>query len=293
MKFVVTGATGLIGRATSLYLKSQGHEVLAVDRKEGEVGAGIKLVVGDLFELDFCDTVIAGADHVVHMGAIPNPIDSRQYNVFRNNSVSTFGVFTAAAQAKVKSVVYASSLSAYGFAYSDAWTSPLYVPMDESHPFIYEDSYALSKEVNEKSALMWSRRCETLFVGFRFPWVNTPEKTLELALRARDEDKLPPDPRFPKGIVAKILWTHLDLRDAVKAIELAALNHPGLKGAHVFNFAAPDIISKEPVRDLLKRFHPTTEIRSELSDHQAPYSSELFIKTYGYQPQYLFDRSQL
>ena len=112
MKFVVTGATGLIGRATSLYLKAQGHDVLAVDRRDGEVGEGIKLVVGDLFELDFCDSVIAGADHVVHMGAIPNPIDSRQYNVFRNNSVSTFGVFTAAAQAKVKSVVYASSLSA-------------------------------------------------------------------------------------------------------------------------------------------------------------------------------------
>ena len=114
-----------------------------------------------------------------------------------------------------------------------------------------------------------------------------------LALRARDEDKLPPDPRFPKGIVAKILWTHLDLRDAVKAIELAALNHPGLKGAHVFNFAASDIISKEPVNDLLKKFHPKSEIRGELGEFQAPYSSDLFTKTYGYQAQYLFDRRQL
>ena len=132
MKFVVTGATGLIGGAVARHLKAQGHEVIAVDRREGEVGDGIKLIIGDLFELEFADSVINGADHVVHMGAIPNPIDSRQYTVFRNNSVSTFAVFTAAAQAKVKSVVYASSLSAYGFAYSDKWTSPLYVPMDEA-----------------------------------------------------------------------------------------------------------------------------------------------------------------
>ena len=125
MKFVVTGATGLIGGATARHLKDAGHEVLAVDIKDGEVGAGIQLKVGDLTDLDFCDSVIAGADYVAHLGAIPNPTDSRQFNVFKNNSVSTFAVFTAAAQAKVKTVVYASSLSAYGIAYSEKWTSPV------------------------------------------------------------------------------------------------------------------------------------------------------------------------
>jgi nucleoside-diphosphate-sugar epimerase len=293
MKFVVTGATGLLGGATARYLKNQGHEVLGVDIKDGDVGEGIELKVGDLTDLAFADSVIADADHVVHLGAIPNPTDVRQFNVFRNNSVSTFAVFTAAAQAKVKSVVYASSLSAYGFAYSDEWTSPLYVPVDEAHPFIYEESYALSKEVNEKSAIMWSRRCDTLFVGFRFPWTNMPDKTLELARRFANEDNLPPDPRFPKGIVSKILWCHLDLRDAVVGIELAALNKPGLKGAHVFNFAAPDTIANESTDVLMKKFHPTSEVRGDISGFTAPYSSELFIKTYGYSPKYLFDRSAL
>ena len=42
-----------------------------------------------------------------------------------------------------------------------------------------------------------------------------PDKTLELARRFANEDSLPADPRFPKGIVSKILWCHLDLRDAV------------------------------------------------------------------------------
>ena len=60
MKFVVTGATGLIGGAVARHLKAQGHEVIAVDRREGEVGDGIKLIIGDLFELEFADSVING-----------------------------------------------------------------------------------------------------------------------------------------------------------------------------------------------------------------------------------------
>jgi hypothetical protein len=52
--------------------------------------------------LDFCDSVIAGADGVAHLGAIPNPTDARQFEVFKNNSVSTFAVFTAAAKQKLK-----------------------------------------------------------------------------------------------------------------------------------------------------------------------------------------------
>ena len=117
MKIVVTGATGLLGKATATHLVAAGHEVISVDRKAGDFAAGSELVVGDLTDLDFCDKVISGAAGVVHLGAIPNPTDARQFNVFQNNTVSTYAVFTAAAQAKVKTVVYASSLSAYGFAY--------------------------------------------------------------------------------------------------------------------------------------------------------------------------------
>jgi len=287
MKVVVTGSAGLLGSATAKYLTEQGHEVIGVDRKDG-----------DLTDLAFCDSVIAGADAVVHLGAIPNPIDVRQYEVFKNNTVSTFAVFTAAAQAKCKIVVYASSISAYGFAYSDEWTSPVYAPVDEKHPMIYEESYALSKEVNELSALMWSRRCDTSFVALRFPWTNMPDKTLELARRFELENTgqvLNEDPRFPKGIVAKILWTYLDLRDAVAGIE-AVLNAGIAKkvsGSSAYVFAAPDTMAREVTEKLMSQYHPTTELRGDFSDHQAPLDSSLFIKTFGYSPKYLIDRSQI
>jgi nucleoside-diphosphate-sugar epimerase len=291
MKIVVTGATGLLGSNAVKYFASNGYEVIAVDRKDGEVPNGVKLIVGDITDLAFCDSVIAGSNAVIHLGAIPNPIEPRQFTVFQNNTVSTFAVFTAAAQAKCNIVVYASSISAYGTAYSDQWTSPIYAPVDEKHPLVYEESYALSKEVNELSALMWSRRCGTTFVGMRFPWTNTPEKTLELARRFQNEDTVAPDVRFPKGVVAKILWTYLDLRDAVAALESVVKSE--FKGAGVFNFAAPDTMAMDSTKSLMEKFHPGTELRGDFSGHQAPLSSRLFIQTFGYSPKYLIERSAI
>ena len=124
----------------------------------------LPIEANDLTDLDFADKVVAGSDAVIHMAGIPSPRDERQYNVYKNNVNATFAIFSAAANAKCRVVAYASSCSAYGQAWSDEWTSPLYAPVDEAHPFIFEESYALSKEVNERSALMWSRRCGTAFV---------------------------------------------------------------------------------------------------------------------------------
>ena len=288
---MVTGATGLLGAATAIHLAKAGHEVISVDRRPGPAPYGTTLVIGDLSDLAFCDSVIAGADAVAHLGAIPNPIDPRQYEVFHNNTSSTFAVFTAAAQAKCRTVVYASSISAYGTAYSEEWRSPLYAPVDEIHPLIYEESYALSKEVNELSAVMWSRRCETSFVGLRFPWTNTPEKTIELAKRFRADETLPPDPRFPPGIVEKILWGYLDLRDATRAIEIVLTSETS--GADIFNFCAPDTMVNEATVELMAEFHPTTELRGGFSANEALITSQKFVTTFGYEARYLLNRRDL
>ena len=40
MKIVVTGATGLLGNATAKHLIAKGHEVVPVDRRDGEVAPG-------------------------------------------------------------------------------------------------------------------------------------------------------------------------------------------------------------------------------------------------------------
>jgi nucleoside-diphosphate-sugar epimerase len=285
MKVLITGALGLLGKVATQTLVDEGHEVTAIDRIEGEVPNGVKLHVGDIEHLDFVRMAMKGAEAVVHLAAIPSPQPNREYEVFRNNVLGGFTVFNAAADNGVKIVAYASSLSAYGTAWSPKWTSPLYAPLDEAHPFIYSESYALSKEVNELTALEWSRRCDTTFVGFRFPNTNTAQGLLDFArkINAGDPDLVKTD--------AKILWAYLDARDAAAALELTIRSD--LKGAHVFNIAQSDTNHLTPTAELFAQFHPTTELRGDFSGHQSPVSSELWIKTMGYVPKYFLDRSAL
>lgn len=283
MKVVITGAIGLLGRVATQFLVNSGHEVLAVDRAVGPVPQGVELRVGDLEDLNFVQETINGAEAVVHLAAIPNPLPGLEYGVFRNNVLSSFTVFNAAAEAGCKIVAYASSLSIYGTAWSPEWTSPQYVPVDESHPIVYSESYALSKEVAELTALDWSRRSNTAFVGFRFPYTNTADDLLNCARLLKDED-----PVFNLR-AAKILWAYLDSRDAAAALELTIRSD--LKGARAYNFAAPDTMATRTTESLLSQFHPTTALRGDFSAHQSLVSSQLWLDEMGYHPRYLIDRS--
>ena len=285
MKVLITGALGLLGKVVTQKLVDEGHEVSAIDRIDGEVPEGVKLYVGDIENLEFVRSAIEGAEAVVHLAAIPSPQPNREYEVFRNNVLGGFTVFNAAADAGCRIVAYASSLSAYGTAWSPKWTSPLYAPVDEAHPLIYSESYALSKEVNELTALEWSRRCDTTFVGFRFPNTNTEQGLLDFArnINAGHPDLVQTD--------AKILWAYLDARDAAAALELTIRSD--LKGAHIFNIAAPDTNHLTPTAELFAQFHPTTELRGDFSAHQSPVSSELWLKTMGYAPKHLINRDAI
>lgn len=282
MKVLITGALGLLGKVATQTLVDAGHQVTAIDRIEGAVPVGVKLHVGDIEDLGFVRSIIGDAEAVVHLAAIPSPQPNREYEVFRNNVLGGFAVFNAAADAGCRIVAYASSMSAYGTAWSPKWTSPLYAPFDESHPLIYSDSYALSKEVNELTALEWSRRCDTTFVGFRFPNTNTEAGLLDFArkIHAGDPELVKTD--------AKIMWAYLDTRDAAAALELTIRSD--LKGNHIFNIAQSDTNVKTPTAELFAKWHPTTELRGDFSGFQTPVSSDRWIKTMGYLPKYFINK---
>jgi len=285
MKVVITGATGQFGKVTTQFFADAGHEVIAVDRAQGPIPAGVKLLIGDLEDLDFVQAAINGAEAVVHLAAIPNPLPNQEYGVFRNNVLSSFTVFNAAAEAGCRMVAYASSLSIYGTAWSPKWTSPQYIPLDESHPIVYSESYALSKEVAELSALAWSRRSDTAYVGFRFPFTNSAQTIMDFARRLKAGD-----PESSKT-AAKILWAYLDTRDAAAALELTVKSK--LKGAHAFNFAAPDTMASKTTEKLFAEYHPTTVFRGDFSGFQSPVSSQDWLDEMGYQPRFLLDRAAI
>ena len=281
MKILITGAAGLIGKEVTKGLVAAGHDVLATDLVKDDLSPAQKFVVGDLVSADFISQLDFRCDAVVHLGSIPRPGIESDEKVLHNNVMGTYHVFANAVENNVPLVIYASSLSIYGFAWSTG-TSPDYVPVDEKHPLHHFESYALSKEVNERSADMWANRSKTAFVGLRIPHTHTNLVFTELAQKMRERDKA----ILEQG--AKIFWAYLDLRDAVQGV--LTVIEKGAKGSKTYNFAAPDTYAPKPTREMMAEFHPTTKIASSLSGYDSIIDCSEWHADFGYEPQHLLER---
>ena len=283
MKILITGAVGLIGKEVTKGLVAAGHDVLATDLVKDDLSPAQKFVVGDLVSDEFISQLDFHCDAIVHLGSIPRPGIESDEKVLHNNVMGTYHVFANAVENNVPLVIYASSLSIYGFAWSIG-TSPDYVPVDEKHPLYHFESYALSKEVNERSADMWANRSKTAFVGLRIPHTHTNLVFTELAQKMRERDKA----ILEQG--AKIFWAYLDLRDAVQGI-LTVIDK-GAQGSKTYNFAAPDTYAPKPTREMMAEFHPTSKIASSLSGYDSIIDCSEWHADFGYEPQHLLERPQ-
>jgi nucleoside-diphosphate-sugar epimerase len=122
-KYVVTGGAGFIGSTLVRTLLEAGGQVAVIDnlltghiRNLAEVRDRIEVHVLDIRDGAAIAPVIAGADAVFHLAAIPSvprsidePRPSHEVNIN-----GTFEVLEAAVKGNVRRLVYAASSSAYG-----------------------------------------------------------------------------------------------------------------------------------------------------------------------------------
>ncbi len=96
MQIVLTGATGMIGRALSSHLVGHGHRVTAwvrdLDRAHGELGPDVTCVATE--DAAGLDAAIAGADAVVHLAGAP--IVGKRWTRARKRALIASRVATAA-----------------------------------------------------------------------------------------------------------------------------------------------------------------------------------------------------
>ena len=281
MRVVVTGAGGHIGRHVAAELIARGHEVVPVDRAlpgDGdETGAWH---VGDVRDAGFMSTLMARTrpDALAHLAAIPRPTLGAPLDVFATNTQATFVALEAAGDVGVGRVVIASSTSALGTVFpvaAAAPVSPLYAPVDEDHPFLGSDPYALSKQVDEATAATMQRRHGYQVVALRIP--NTGPMDAQVA-RAAD---VAADP----SILANELWAYLDIRDAARAFVVAL--ECDVAGWNVVNVMAPDTNAADPTADLLARFHPTTRMRRPIEGRQVPFDLTRARDLLGFEAEHL------
>lgn len=264
MRVVVTGACGRIGRHVVDDLLAHGHDVHAYDRvaPPNELAAnGASWYRGEVRDPEAMARLFdrVRADALIHLAAIPSPLFGGPLEVFATNTQATFVALEAAGMSGVPRIALASSTSVTGLPFGSPHLSPRYVPVDEDHPNLGSDPYALSKEVDEATARTMHRRHGYQVVALRIS--NSAPMDEQLAKAAEVA-------RDPSGL-ARELWAYLDVRDGARAFGLAVERE--IPGCHVINVMAPDTYSPEPTAELLARYHPTTEIRRPIVGREVPF----------------------
>lgn len=275
MKIIVTGGSGLTGYHVVEDLLEHGYDVNIVDRvRPGYELAPYRFV--DLEDLGQTYGALSGADAVVHLAAIPRPIFDTNEVVFRTNVMSTFNVLEAAITLGISKVVYASSISVIGYPFYYRFFSPKYVPIDEDHPKLPQDPYAMSKYFGEEIAKSYVRRGDINVISLRLAWIHTPKSFKEQIVPLWDE---------PAAGVSN-LWWYVDGRDAAQSFRLALKSD--LQGHHPFFIGAPNTFMKTPSADLVREFYPDTEILPSLEGNMSLVSSNAAEKALGYKARYIW-----
>lgn len=103
MRVVVTGASGVIGRAVMEHLADR-YELVPVTHRTAEFPS----IVADVNDLDALLPAFEGADAVVHLAASP-AVDTPWESILQNNLIGTYNVYEAARQQGVEAIIFASS----------------------------------------------------------------------------------------------------------------------------------------------------------------------------------------
>lgn len=271
MRVVVTGGSGKAGRWVVQDLRDRGHDVLNLDWAHDGSEHGL-CRVADLTDAGQTLELIAGADAVVHLAAIPAPEIRSEAETFRINTVSTYNVFAAAIATGAQRVVWASSETVLGLPFD---TPPLFAPIDETIERRPESSYALSKVVGEEMALQFNRRSGVPIVGLRFS--NIMEPTDYQAFPSFQDD-----PFLRKWN----LWGYVDVRDVAQSVRLGL--EADLTGAEVCIIAAEDTVMSAPSAELMAEVYPEVPITRVIRGRETLLAIDRARELLGYQPEHVW-----
>jgi nucleoside-diphosphate-sugar epimerase len=173
MHILVTGGMGEIGRPTTQWLLSHGHEVRVLDLSIDRPIEGVEYIQGDVTDFASLGAVMADIDGVIHLAAFRHPGLAPEHRIFGVNVGGTFNVFRAAADAGVRRVACASSINALGYNFGITFPEGQlkYFPIDEAHPTYTTDPYSFSKGTIEAIGSYFWRREGITSVFLRFPAV--------------------------------------------------------------------------------------------------------------------------
>ncbi len=288
MRVVFTGGSGKAGRVVVEYLIGQGHRVLNVDRVPLELGGVDNLVAditdsGQMFnalssyagfdELE-PGTGVPKFDAVVHFAAVPRILMVPDNETYRVNVIGTYNVMEAATKLGIRKIVFASSETTYGICFADGMRQPDYIPVDEEHPVVPEDSYAMSKVVNEVTGRSFYQRSGADIYGLRINNVIAPEQY---------------ESEFPVWLInpdmrRRNFFAYIDARDLGQIVDLC-LKTDGL-GFQIFNASNDDHSVALTTPELIARYYTDVPQKREMGEEETFYSNAKAREMLGFRQQH-------
>ena len=287
MRILFTGGSGKAGKHSINYLVEHGHSLLNLDQVNLEhpkvltrfadiTDAGqVFDVMGSYANYDELDKAIGipKFDAVVHFAAIPRLLMTSDNECYRVNTLGTYNVIDAAIKMGVQKIIFASSETTYGICFADGELKPNYLPIDEEHPTIPEDSYAMSKVVNEATAKSFQRRSGIDIYGLRINNVIEPHEYIE------NFPKFLKDPDLRR----RNIFSYIDARDLGQMVQ-KCLNTDGL-GFQIFNASNDDHSVGLSSKELIDRYYKDVPIQSDKIP-QSFYSNEKAKRLLGFKPEH-------
>jgi nucleoside-diphosphate-sugar epimerase len=287
MRVFFTGGSGKAGKWAIRHLQAQGHHVVNADRvpsgldcsellidlcDAGQVIGGMSQFV-DFDELD-TGTGVPTYDAVVHFAAVPRVMIGTDGECFRQNTLSTYNVIEAAVKLGIPKVIFASSETTYGVCFADGEVKPDFVPVDETHPTVPHDSYAMSKVCNEATARSFQARTGSDIYGLRINNVIEPHEYAEMF------------PAFVKdpALRRRNIFAYIDARDLGHMVD-CCLKTDGL-GYEVFNVANDDSSVGMPSDQVIAQFYSGVEVRGEMGVYETFYANKKAKEMVGFAPKH-------
>ena len=227
--------------------------MVATDRgapvfETAETGAA-PYVQADLTDAGAAYHVVRGCDAVVHAAAIPEPSQNVPHDVFANNLLAAFTVVEACVRMGVRRLVNVSSETVPGFIFAERAFLPSFCPIDESHPALPQDPYALAKLFGEQLCGAATRRSDLTAVSVRPSWVQWEGNY------ARNLGPFVRDPSLP----SITFWSYVDAYDLAELLALCVESET--PGHEVVYAAAPDNIGGRDLAAAVAEHYPDVEVR--------------------------------
>jgi len=286
VRVLITGASGKLGAYVIRALSGE-HELVLMSRsRPAPEFSMFPWIKGDLASWEDCRRAVAGVEAIQHIGAQPWPTDHPEMKrrveeedlpfdaTFRSNMLGAYYLMQAAVEAGVKTVVMAGSNCAlgHGFRISDTPFPISFLPIDETHQTLPEDSYSYSKRAGEDLLASFSRAYGIRTYVTRIAGVCPPERRQQMASEARPAKAWNP-------------WLYCwvgseDVADAHRLLMEAAHDLP----AHdVYFLNADDTTALEPTKELVGRFNPALgSLAAGLEGHQSLLSCDKLKRAVGW-----------